>query len=97
MEQIKTIIKRATEPEAFDNEVNAALAEGYFLVRRCVVQAVQGITTEYHRCLYAELVRTVFSEAGQCCENCAHTSKKGFEEPCASCSDDCDKWEPAEA
>ena len=36
MKQIKTVIKRRDYPEAFDNEVNAALAQGWHLVRRYI-------------------------------------------------------------
>lgn len=58
MLQIKTIVQKASEPEDFDREVNAALAEGWGLVRRDVLPE----TLNGHRCFYAELERD-FEEA----------------------------------
>lgn len=82
MLQIKTI--RNTDPAAFDEAVNTALAEGWTLTRRLTGPD-----------FIAELEREVITEEERSCENCAHYSKKLGEEPCLSCSVDADKWEPA--
>lgn len=56
--EIKTIVKRLGEPSVFDSKVNAALAEGWHMVKREVIPG--GPMTENtaaHRMLYAELVK----------------------------------------
>jgi hypothetical protein len=87
MKQIKTIT-RASASE-FDEAVNAALVDGWQLIERKLAQTPAG-TPDYH---YAQLEREVITEAERCCENCAHYFKEQGDEPCRSCSEDCDKWE----
>lgn len=82
MLQIKTI--RNTDPAAFDDAVNAALAEGWILTRRLAGPD-----------FIAEMERETIPEKEQCCENCAHYNKRGDEEPCLHCSENADKWERA--
>lgn len=96
MKQIKTIIKSSATPELFDEEVNAALAEGWTLTKREVLGHFEVSGVPYGRTLYAELEREVVTEAERCCENCAHFGISAAAEPCASCSEECDKWKPAE-
>ena len=82
MKQIKTVCNPSTEP--FDNEVNAALADGWTLTKRYILGSGYFV---------AELEREVITEAERCCENCRYYDTDPEAEPCASCSDDCDKWE----
>jgi hypothetical protein len=96
MLQIKTIKNRLDNVESFDKEVNEALRDGWRLTRREVLQpAAQAIEYTYIM-LYAELEKEIVTEAERCCENCKHRMQDASIEPCASCSDDCDKWEAAE-
>ena len=74
MLQIKTI--RETNPETFDEKVNAALADGWALTRR--------LTHADFGCFVAELEREVITEAERCCENCRYWEQDGGE-PCDSC------------
>ena len=56
--KIKTIRWRLDAAEQFDEEVNAALAEGWHLTKREVLDGRQLSTDAYlHRMLYAELVK----------------------------------------
>lgn len=87
MKQIKTITRAGASE--FDETVNAALAEGWQLIERRLVQTPTG-AVGFH---YAQLEREEITEEGRCCENCAHYFKKNNEEPCSYCSEDCDKWE----
>lgn len=60
MLEIKTLIKPTKDPNdtaEFDAEVNAALAEGWELVRREILPPCEGETTIWDRSLYAELER----------------------------------------
>lgn len=84
MKQIKTII--IPDAERFDDTVNAALAEGWALVRRYVSH------TEH--AFVAELETEVITEAERCCENCLHCDKEPGVEPCFSCSETASEWEP---
>lgn len=82
MLQIKTIYKASAAE--FDKEVNEALADGWSISRRTFDP--QGFL--------AELEREVITEAEKGCENCRYCEQQPESEPCRSCSDDCDKWEP---
>lgn len=84
MLQIKTI--HNTDPAAFDEAVNTALAEGWTLTRRLTGPGPGFV---------AELEKEIITEGERCCENCAHYEKGVGVEPCLSCSEDADKWEPA--
>ena len=55
--QIKTIEYKFDCAEQFDEAVNKALADGWVLVRRDVIQPYEGKTYVHHRMLYAELQR----------------------------------------
>ena len=56
MLQIKTIRARMDNPTYFDNEVNAALRDGWTLKKRTVVRPISQHNTTYtHMMLYAEL------------------------------------------
>lgn len=84
MLQIKTIKK--TDADLFDIYVNEALRDGWTLARR-----LTGPND-----FVAELEKEIVTEAERCCENCKHRHADPADEPCSSCSDDCDKWEAAE-
>lgn len=79
MKQIKTIHHRIDESVKFDEEINAAITEGWQLTKR---EFVPGYCM-----LYAELEREVITEAERCCENCAHFDCAPSKEPCCSCED----------
>lgn len=83
MKQIKTITKQLDGSVQFDAEVNAALAEGWTLVKREVLQAYEGQTRVFYRMLYAELERE------KKCFNCKNIGT----EACRECNDTLDKWE----
>jgi hypothetical protein len=85
MKQIKTVHHRIDDSAQFDKEVNDALTEGWQLTRR---EFVPGYVI-----LYAELEREVITEAEKCCENCRYCEVVNGE-PCDSCSEDANKWEP---
>ena len=98
MKQIKTIKNRLDNAEAFDAAVNTALAEGWQLKKREVINPMaQGSGHFVYIMLYAELEREDITEAERCCENCAHSYKRVDEKPCRDCSENADKWEPADA
>lgn len=81
MKQIKTIYKNSSS--AFDDQVNAALKEGWTLVRRTFDAAG----------FLAELEREEPS-----CKNCKHFRTPLSQEPCRSCEDANgapDQWEAA--
>lgn len=60
MLQIKTIRNRLDNPTLFDDEVNAALRDGWTLKKRTVLQPIsQQDTTYTHMMLYAELEKEV--------------------------------------
>lgn len=60
MLQIKTIRNRLDNPTLFDDEVNAALRDGWTLKKRTVLWPIsQQDTTYTHMMLYAELEKEV--------------------------------------
>jgi hypothetical protein len=95
MKQIKTIKNRLDNAASFDKEVNAALAEGWQLTKREVLQPkAQSESLQAYTMLYAELEREEITEAERCCENCAHYDTVSHNPPCCDCSEDANKWEP---
>lgn len=60
MLQIKTIRNRLGNPTLFDDEVNAALRDGWTLKKRTVLRPIgQQESTYIHMMLYAELEKEV--------------------------------------
>lgn len=60
MLQIKTIRKRLDYPALFDDEVNAALRDGWTLKKRTVLRPIGQSESVYaHTMLYAELEKEV--------------------------------------
>lgn len=60
MLQIKTIRNRLDNPTLFDDEVNAALRDGWTLKKRTVLRPIgQQESTYIHMMLYAELEKEV--------------------------------------
>ena len=60
MLQIKTIRNRMDNPTLFDDEVNAALRDGWTLKKRTVIQPISQSESVYmHTMLYAELEKEV--------------------------------------
>lgn len=60
MLQIKTIRNRLNNPTLFDDEVNAALRDGWTLKKRTVLRPIgQQESTYIHMMLYAELEKEV--------------------------------------
>lgn len=98
MLQIKTITYRLDNAADFDAAVNAAIAEGWHLTKREVLQPLaQPNTNQYlHTMLYAELVKDEITEDERGCPNCKHSGTHPSQEPCLNCTEDADKWEPAE-
>ena len=92
MKQIKTIVIRLSSAEEFDRRVNAAIAEGWTLVKREPLIPHSG---DKYTMLYAELEKGSITEAERCCENCKHTAVLPFFEPCHVCFGH-NKWEPEE-
>lgn len=84
MKQIKTVINPGASQ--FDEAVNAALAEGWVLIKRYL--------SHTDHAFVAELEREVITEAERCCENCLHCDKDPSAEPCFSCSETASEWEP---
>lgn len=82
MLQIKTICDK--DAKKYDEEVNAALREGWYMARR-------GMSPDG---FFAELEREEITEAEQCCENCKHYAVAEYTQPCCDCSEEADKWEP---
>lgn len=99
MLQIKTIKRPFNHMDSFDEEVNAALAEGWRLTKRAVIGPYQIETDAFNVwiMLYAELERYVITEAERCCENCRYCDCDSRLEPCINCNDNADKWEAADA
>lgn len=92
MKQIKTVVGEVKFSELFDKEVNDALLEGWKITRRDLFVAhVNGKST----LLYAELEKDMLTDVDACCENCKYYDLSNDEEPCGSCSEDADKWEPS--
>lgn len=97
MKQIKTIVHKLYNETDFDEAVNKALAEGWTLIERKVLQPQAQPHSREHfvnSMLYAELEKHIITEAEKNCDNCAHCNLPPDREPCLSCSDDGDKWEP---
>ena len=66
MLQIKTIRHRMDNPTFFDDEVNAALRDGWTLKKRTVVRPISQHETSYvHMMLYAELEKEVSNDDGE--------------------------------
>lgn len=60
MLQIKTIRNRLDTPTLFDDEVNAALRDGWTLKKRTVIRPIGQSESVYtHTMLYAELEKEV--------------------------------------
>lgn len=60
MLQIKTIRNRLDNPTLFDDEVNAALRDGWTLKKRTVLRPIgQQESTYIHMMLYAEMEKEV--------------------------------------
>ena len=60
MLQIKTIRNRLDNPALFDDEVNAALRDGWTLKKRTVLRLIgQSESVYMHMMLYAELEKEV--------------------------------------
>ena len=60
MLQIKTIRDRLDNPTYFDDEVNAALRDGWTLKKRTVLRPISQAESVYaHTMLYAELEKEV--------------------------------------
>lgn len=93
MKQIKTIANRLSRSDAFDREVNKALEEGWMLVKRELVPAVDLGSAYQPVGLYAELEKHIIAENEKCCENCKHFDTSASMEPCLSCSDAASNWE----
>ena len=89
MKQIKTIIDK--NPEAFDKEVNDALADGWKLTRRDVFPG-HYFLAEMERD-DAEPKREDIDYEAKLCEDCKHFDAKCGEEPCLSCTDEGSNWE----
>lgn len=96
MLQIKTIIGTTECYDEFDKQVNAALADGWYLIKRDVLAPYISEGIEYARCLIAELEREIITDEEKCCENCAYRDCAENQDPCRSCGEDADKWEAAE-
>ena len=66
MLQIKTIRNRLGNPTLFDDEVNAALRDGWTLKKRTVLRPIsQHESTYIHMMLYAELEKEVADDDGK--------------------------------
>ena len=101
MKQIKTIRGEMYISEDFDRRVNEAIAEGWTLSKRDVVQAIppshiNGEFAHLRVWLYAELEKEIITDAERCCENCKHGDLSADMEPCINCSDNANLWEPCE-
>ena len=80
MKQIKTIKNRLDNAEIFDDEVNAALAEGWCLTRREVIRPnAHPVGETSFTMLYAELEREI-PESKRCCEACG--TERCTDAPC---------------
>ena len=92
MLQIKTIKSRLDNAGSFDNEVNEALADGWTLKRRRVLQPLAQSGTYTYIMLYAEFEKEIITEDEKTCENCKHFPIPEQLEPCVSCPNG-EKWE----
>lgn len=87
MKQIKTILVKAEQLEEFDKKVNAALTEGWTLVKREVLQAYDRATCIFHRMLYAELEREIVEGVRHDCRTCKWVNSDSHREPCRTCGE----------
>lgn len=100
MKQIKTIcVDQSNEgvQAVFDKAVNEALAEGWTLTKRCILNPYESETFVYYRTLYAELEKEIITEDERSCSNCQYRDLAEYEPPCIACDPDgtgVDKWEP---
>ena len=100
MLQIKTVLKQLEFSGAFDEEVNAAQAEGWRLTKREVL-----LLPNFGAVLYAELDQereatdqereATDQERGRTCDNCEYLYVPGSQEPCNRCFIRT-KWAPAQ-
>ena len=95
MKTIKTIMVKADYPGEFDDRVNAALRDGWKLVRRDVLPAYEGKNMIFYRMFYAELERVIVEEVPRDCRTCAHVDTFASSYPCCDCNNE-DKWEAKE-
>lgn len=96
MKKIKTIMVNADHPGEFDDRVNAALRDGWKLVRRDVLHPHDGPHWVFHRMFYAELEReTVPPEVLRDCQTCKWVNRDSHSEPCRNCLEG-EKWEEQE-
>ncbi len=93
MKQIKTIATKLDATEAFNERVNAALAEGWTLVRREVLEG----SPHDHAALFAELEREVYGKNDpKECKHCKHKNTLFVpDSPCPKCKN-YEKWELSE-
>lgn len=95
MKQIKTIKNRLDNNVVFDKEVNDAIAEGWTLTKRKVLQPYsQAENFHNFTFLYAELERET-AEPKRCCEACG--MERCTNEPCVKGDGDALKEEPQNA
>lgn len=73
--QIKTIIFKIDAAEAFDNEVNQALENGWALTKREVLAPYEGQTYVHYRMLYAELQKGPYVRNSSQLDNVRKTVK----------------------
>lgn len=59
MKKIKTIVVRRDNPGMFDNEVNAAIKDGWELVRRFIHTGMSSSTLNFYPVLVAYLEKQV--------------------------------------
>lgn len=92
--KIKTIVRQLGDAANFDKDVNAALADGWVLTKRDVLQ-LQSQPNDgchyLHTMLYAELEKRDEAEINHRCATCGH-----FDDVSGYC-DNCrqgNKWEP---
>lgn len=98
MKQIKTIKAYMDDAGVFDKAVNDALADGWKLVKREVLQPYETTHYEFLRSLYAELERETITAAERCCENCKYSAIGLRCEICRTCvrvDNAPNNWEPA--
>lgn len=96
MKQIKTIKHLLKASATFDEEVNAALLEGWQLTKREVLgpMPTSDPLIDTYVMLYAELEREKEPEGGRRCGNCKHLTDISSAAPCTGCME-YNKWEPA--
>lgn len=97
MKQIKTIKRQLDASAEFDKEVNAALENGWRLLRREVLPPYEGEERIFFRMLYAELERDDYVPASASCDTCTHSvdgaPSDSLHSICRHCKG-CKHWEP---